>query len=358
MNQSKPQNPLLTTTRLDDLFAGRQPDRVPMGSMSVSFGAVCAGYTVSDTLEEPDKCFEASLWTSSMMGWEPMPHYPSHSVWGAVDFGGDVRMPKGPYESSLIITRHPVETTKHVELLEQPDPRNAGRIPYAWRFASLQRQAGLPVFFSSRSPFTMAANIAGLENFMRWIVKAPELAQRLLELSLSHILGVLDYWIESFGAENIFVWMSNPNESNQVISPKHMAQWALPFHEKYFAGLAQRGLKRMGLHLCGDQNLNLPIFKEASLWPHPAILSFGHEVSIADAASYFPQDIIFGNLEPNLLQVSRPARIYEMCREIIAQGRKAPGGFMLAPGCGIPASAPVANVYAMTKAAHDFGRYA
>jgi uroporphyrinogen decarboxylase len=72
---------------------------------------------------------------------------------------------------------------------------------------------------------------------------------------------------------------------------------------------------------------------------------------------HFPQDIIFGNLEPNLLQVSRPGEIYEMCREIIAQGRQAPGGFMLAPGCGIPASAPAANVYAMTRAAHDFGRY-
>jgi uroporphyrinogen decarboxylase len=357
MNAVKPHNPLLTFSRLDDLFAGSLPDRVPVGSMSVSFSAVCAGYTVGETLVDADKCFEASLWTSSMMGWEPIPHYPSHSVWGAIDFGGDVRLPQGPYESSLIITRHPVETAGDLESLELPDPKSAGRIPFAWRFARLQREAGLPVFFSSRSPFTMAANIAGLENFMRWIVKAPELATRLLELSLAHILGVLDYWIESFGAEKIFVWMSNPNESNQVISGKHMAKWALPFHEKYFAGLAQRGLKRVGIHLCGDQNLNLPIFREAGLWPHPAILSFGHEVSIADAARHFPQDIIFGNLEPNLLQISRPAEIYELCREIIAEGRQAPGGFMLAPGCGIPASAPVANVYAMTRAARDFGRH-
>jgi len=347
----------MTTARLDDLFAGRKPDRVPVGSMGVSFGAVCAGYTVGEILADAGKCFEASMWASSMMGWEPMPHYPGHSVWGAIDFGGEARMPHGPYESSLIITRHPVETENHVELLELPDPQSAGRIAYAWRFACLQKQAGLPVFFSSRSPFTMAANIAGLENFMRWIIKAPELAQRLLELSLAHILGVLDYWIESFGAGNIFVWMSNPNESNQVISAKHMARWALPFHEKYFTGLAERGLKRVGIHLCGDQNLNIPIFKEAGLWPQPSVLSFGHEVSIAEAASHFPRDIIFGNLEPNLLQIRRPGEIYGLCREIIAEGRKAPGGFMLAPGCGIPASAPVANVFAMTKAARDFGRY-
>jgi len=63
MNTVKPHNSLVTTTRLDDLFAGRRPDRVPLGSMSVSFGAVCAGYTVAETLLDADKCFEASLWT-------------------------------------------------------------------------------------------------------------------------------------------------------------------------------------------------------------------------------------------------------------------------------------------------------
>jgi uroporphyrinogen decarboxylase len=353
-----PINNLPSTLRLEALFAGRKTDRVPVGNLGVGFGAVCAGYTVGDILADPDKCFSASLATMAMMGWEPMPFTPGHSVWGAIDFGGQIRMPQGPYESSLIITRHPVQTENDVYSLELPDPRSAGRISYARRFASLQKEAGLPVFFSSRSPFTMAANIAGLENFLRWIIKAPELAQRLLELALAHILGVLDYWIESFGAGNIFVWMSNPNESNQVISDKHLVRWALPFHEEYFAALAARGLKRIGIHLCGDQNLNLPLFKEAALWPHPAILSFGHEVSIADAAAYFPQDIIYGNLEPNLLQISRPEKIYNMCREIIFEGRKAPGGFMLAPGCGIPASAPKANVLAMSQAARDFGRYA
>ncbi|MCB2225449.1 MAG: hypothetical protein KQH53_02140 [Desulfarculaceae bacterium] len=340
--------------RLQDLLAGRPLDRIPVGSMSVGFNALCAGYTVGEILVDPDKCFQASLWTGAMMDWEPMPHYPSHSVWGAIDFGGELRLPQGPYESSLIITRHPVDSPVDLERLPMPDPRTAGRIPFAWRFAELQKQAGLPVFFSSRSPFTMAANIAGLENFFRWMVKAPSLAQRLLEMSLKHILAVLDYWIESFGAESLFVWMSNPNESNQVISPRHFAQWALPLHQRYFAALAQRGLTRVGIHLCGDQNLNLPMLAEADLWPHPTILSFGHEVSPARAGRLFPQDVIFGNLEPSLLQVKTPGEIHGMCGEIIKQGRSAPGGFMLAPGCGIPATAPAVNVYAMTQAAKDF----
>jgi uroporphyrinogen decarboxylase len=136
-----------------------------------------------------------------------------------------------------------------------------------------------------------------------------------------------------------------------------MTAFALPYHLEYHKRLKKMGIKRFGLHLCGDQNLNLPHLAEANLWPHPSVLSFGHEVAIEVAARYFPGDIIFGNLDPTLLQVSTPQRIYELCREIITQGKQAPGGFIMAPGCGIPATAPAVNVFAMTKAVYDFGWY-
>jgi len=325
--------------------------------MSLGFNALNAGYQVREVLEDPELCFQAAIWTADLYGWDPVPQTPGHTVWGAIDFGGDVRMPQGRYESSLIITSHPVNSEKDLENLKIPDPRTAGRIPLAMRFARLQAENGLPVFFSSRSPFTMAANICGLENFCRWMIRKPELCRRLMQLALEHILNVLSYWIETFGADRTFVWMSNPNESNQVISPKHVAAFALPYHLAYHAKLREMGIKRFGLHLCGDQNLNLPLFAEADPWPHPSILSFGHEVSIQTAARYFPKDIIFGNLNPTLLQTATPQRIYQLCRDIIEQGKHAPGGFILAPGCGIPATAPPVNVFAMSKAAYDIGGY-
>jgi len=297
------------------------------------------------------------LWTAELYDWEPMPQYPGHTVWGAIDFGGKIRMPKGRYESALIITSHPVQSKKDLETLKLPDPITSGRIPLAMGFARLQAEHGLPVFFSSRSPFTMAANICGLENFCRWMIREPDLCHELMRFALDHILNVLSYWIETFGAEKIFVWMSNPNESNQVISPKHVAAFAVPYHLLYHAKLKEMGIRRFGLHLCGDQNLNLPLFAEADPWPHPSVLSFGHEVPVEVAARYFPEDIIFGNLDPTLLQTASPRHIYEQCCNLITQGIQAPGGFILAPGCGIPATVPPVNVFAMTKAVYDVGWY-
>ncbi len=325
--------------------------------MSLGFNALNAGYQVREVLDDPEKCFQAAVWTADLYDWDPIPQTPGHTVWGAIDFGGEIRMPQGRYESSLIITSHPVQSEKDLETLELPDPKTAGRIPVAMRFARLQAENGLPVFFSSRSPFTMAANICGLENFCRWMVRKPEICRELMRLALDHILNVLSYWIETFGADKIFVWMSNPNESNQVISPKHVAEFALPFHLAYHERLKAAGIQRFGLHLCGDQNLNLPLFTEADPWPHPSVLSFGHEVSIGVAAQYFPKDIIFGNLDPTLLQTASPRGIYDLCCDILNQGKKAPGGFILAPGCGIPATALPVNVFAMTKAVNELGWY-
>jgi uroporphyrinogen decarboxylase len=349
--------PVKWSRRIESLLNCQTPDRVPIGSMGVGFNARNAGYSVQEVLEDSEKCFDATIWTAGLYGWDSMPQYPMHAVWGAIDFGGEFRMPKGEYESSLIIISHPVQSEKDLENLKMPDPKTAGMIPWAKRFAQKQAENESPVFFSSRSPFTFAANICGLENFGRWLYKNPDACKKLMDMALDHILNALTYWVESFGAENIFAWMSNPSESNQVISAKHMANFALPYHQKYHQKLKEMGIKRFGLHMCGDQNDNLPYFAEADFWPHPSVLSFGHEIDIEVAARYFPEDIIFGNLDPSLFQMESPNRIYERCKHIISAGKKAPGGFIMGPGCGIPATAPPVNVFAMSKAVYEYGYY-
>ena len=290
-------------------------------------------------------------------GWDPIPQYAGHTVLGAWDFDGDVRLPRGDYEGALVITSYPVQTEGDVEKLNMPDLKKAGRIVKALRFAQLQYEQGLPVYFFSRSPFTMAANISGIDIFLRWAMKKPELCEHLLRMAIEHIINVLKHWVDTFGAEHVFAWMSSPTESNQLISPKMMEKFALPYHLEYHKRVKSLGIKRFGLHVCGDQNLNLPLLAAASPWPHPSVLSFGHEVDLEAAGRHFPKDIIYGNIEPAMIQTGTPEQVYELCRVAIEKGKKAPGGFMLGPGCGLPVAAPPVNIYAMTKAVHDFGWY-
>jgi uroporphyrinogen decarboxylase len=92
-------------------------------------------------------------------------------------------------------------------------------------------------------------------------------------------------------------------------------------------------------------------------WPHPSILSFGHEVDLDDASRYFPDDILFGNVEPAIIQSGPPEHVYQECVTCIEKGMKHPGGFILSNGCGLPPRAPAYNVWMMTKAVNDCGWY-
>ena len=182
---------------------------------------------------------------------------------GAWDFGGDVRLPQGEYEGALVVTAHPVNKVEDIDKLAMPNPKEVGRIPQAMAFSQRQAENGLPVYFFSRSPFTMAANIAGIDQFLRWTVKEPQACEKLLRLSIDHIFNVMAYWVETFGPEKIFAWMSSPSESNQLISPRVLKRFALPWHIEYHQRLQSLGIKRFGFHICGDQNMNLPLLADA-----------------------------------------------------------------------------------------------
>jgi len=351
------QDRMTARERMDALFAYEKPDRVPVGAMATGFNTKNAGFSVADAYADPEKSFESMAWTTEQYGWDPIPQYAGHTVLGAWDFGGKVRLPKGEYEGALVVTDNPVKKPEDIDTLVMPDPKTSGRIPDAMAFAELQAKQGLPVYFFSRSPFTMAANIAGIDRFLRWTMKNAEACEKLLRLSIDHIFNVMEYWVARFGAGNIFAWMSSPSESNQLISPRILKRFALPYHLEYHERLGRLGIKQFGFHICGEQNMNLPFLAEASPWRHPAVLSFGHEVDLEAAAGHFPEDIIFGNIEPAVIQTGTPVQIYELSRKAIEKGKKAPGGFILGPGCGLPVNAPPVNVYAMTKAAHDFGWY-
>jgi uroporphyrinogen decarboxylase len=221
--------------RLDALFNNRKPDRVPIGSqwMSIGFNTVNVGGTITEAYDDPEKSFNAFLKTTEQYGWDHIFQCFRHTVSGAQDFGGEVRLPKGEYEGALIVVSHPVTTEKDIENLQLPDPKTAGGIPKAMEFAELQKDHGLPVSFCSRSPFTLAANICGLELFLKWLIKKPQLCEYLIQIALDHIINVLSNWAERFGPDRLFVWMSSPSESNQVISPKHFEKYVLLYHVAY-----------------------------------------------------------------------------------------------------------------------------
>lgn len=345
--------------RLDALFAYQKPDRVPIGTqfMSLGFNTVQTGGTIGEAYRDPEKCFQAFLETTRTFGWDPILQAFSHTILAAADFGGKVRLPSGEFEGAVSTESYPVNGPEDIHTLKVPDPETTDTVTRALRFARLQQASGLPVAFLSRSPFTMAGNMCGFERFLRWSIRSPERCRRLMQMALDHTFNVIAQWRTLFGADNMFVWMTSPGESNQLISPRLFERLALPFHIAYQDRLRALGLARFGLHICGDQNKNLPALAAAAPWPHPSILSFGAEVAIETAAGFFPKDIIYGNVDPVTLQFGSPEQVYQLTRSVIERGKRATGGFILGPGCELSPLTPPENMHAMTRSVEDFGWY-
>jgi uroporphyrinogen decarboxylase len=196
-----------------------------------------------------------------------------------------------------------------------------------------------------------------LNRFLKWLIRKPDLAHELINRLSEWTLAGLPAQKEMLGIEGVLGWCGGPMGSNQLISPKQFEEFVLPDMKRGQARLRELGYKTTYVHICGEQNANLPYWAQVD-FGDPGIISVGPEISLETAAEYFPNDIITGNLDPAIIQEGTPGEVYEATRKNIEAGKRIKGGYIFSPGCDLPPRAPVENVRMMTKAVNDFGWYA
>jgi len=353
---AKRQDRMTSQERIEALYNRQPVDRVPFVHRGYGFSARNVGYPIADIYENPQRSFEAQMWTAEMYGSDATPWYTFVS-YGAWEFGGEIKWPTDRYQSGPSVARRPVQTEEDVWNLELPDVKMAGCIPRMMEFAKLQEEHGVQIAVICGSPFTHAANLCGTDKFMTWMIKSPETVHRALRLMTDHILQVVQYFVDTFGKGRVLARSAAPTESNALISPQHFEEFAFPYLKELHEKVLAMGVKTIYCHICGDQNRNLPLWAQIPMGD-PGMLSFGHEVDIATAAKYFPDHIIAGNVNPQVIARGSPREVFELSREAIEKGKKhCPSGFVLMPGCEIPPTTPPYNMYTMRKAIEEFGWY-
>ncbi|MBW1861990.1 MAG: hypothetical protein JRJ02_06405 [Deltaproteobacteria bacterium] len=180
------------------------------------------------------------------------------------------------------------------------------------------------------------------------------MAHHLLRLAADYLVELAIYRKETFGTEGILPSGGDAISSNQMISPVHFERFALPYLKEVYGKIMALGFKHIYIHICGEQNLNLPFWSQVPIGS-PGFVSICHEVDLEEAAGYFPEDIIIGNLDPSLLKSGTPKAVYEASRRVIERGKSLSTGFIFSPGCDLPPGSSPKNVIAMTEAVNDFG---
>lgn len=342
--------------RLRALLEGEPLDRVPLFLYALGFCAKCVGYLLQDIYADATKSFFAQLRTAEMYGCQGLPRF-GISI-GALEFGGQVTLPVSKWAQAPSVSRFAVQSEEDIEKVQKLDVTRDGFLPMQMEVSKLNDRFGLPIIpFHNGSPFSRVANLCGTDNLCRWMLKKPEFMHRLLRVFTRHLVDVARYWVSTFGPERLLPFVATPVESNQVISPEQFKEFALPYLRELNEKMLSMGIKHIFCHFCGEQNSNLPYLTEVPLG-NPGIASFGHEVDLTRAIEYMGNScIIAGNVEPALIQVGTPEQVYAHCRECIFKAKRAPRGYLLAPGCEMPPAAPPYNVYMMKKAINDFGWY-
>ena len=356
--------------RIEALLRRERPDRVPFWAGGRSFAIIYSGGSIADAYEAysdsgtytPKMAYEAEKRAARDFDWvfttAFSPRATMRSISGA--FGGEVKLPSGKYSQAPSIVRYPAETVEEVMALKVPDVK-AAYSPLMVDICNISRQEEdenklFNVTFGSLSVVNVAGAIVGAERLCKWIIKEPEVAHRVLRLSTDYNIATAQYVKDNFGVDRMLPTGANATASNQLISPRHFEQFALPYLKESHQKVLAMGFNHLRYHPCGEQNLNLPYYQQVPMGD-PGIFYVGNEIDLETAAKYFPNDIIGGNLDTTVIQNGTPDEVYIAARKVIEQGKSLPNGFTLTPACELPPLAPVENIRVITRALNDFGWY-
>jgi uroporphyrinogen decarboxylase len=347
--------------RIEALIQGRKPDRVPVFVMGgMGFALTLKNLPIAALYNDFSAALDCYRNTVLDFHWLYAP-YLAYAAMGGWEFGGDIKWPDGEFSQAPSVARHPITGPDEVFELNLPQVESAGMIPrqiecYRKVLSEPDQLKAWRMICQIEGVFTFASNIAGASQFSKWLIKRPDAANHLLTLAVDFLDRLARHIKALFGTERVLIFSGEPVSSNQLISPKMFAKYVRPHTLDLHGRLLDMGFDHIFKHICGEQNMNLPYWRDIPLGT-PGFASFGHEVDLEHAAEHFPSDIIVGNLDPVIIQTGSEEAVYAEARAVIEKGKALDQGFMFAPGCSLPPKSPPENIRAMTRAVDDFGWY-
>lgn len=318
--------------------------------------ALVCGQPLSMAFENAAVSFECQIHAQEMYGFDGGPIYGYASL-GGWEFGGQIQFPRNKYVGAPLVTRNPVQTDADALRLEAPRAvAEAGAVPIALEFARLQAQHGLLVSYQLGCPFTAAGSVIGEQRMLEWMIEKPALVHRVLDKVCDFSISLTELFVKEFGGDRLTAIVGAALVSNSLISPRQFETFALPYYQRVHRRAIDLGVSTFFVHICGDQNLNLHLWRQVPL-TRSSILSFGHEIPLETAMAMFPDQIIAGNVDPAVIEEGKPEDVLGHARNCVVTGKHHKGGFVLMAGCDLPPHAHPANVYMMAKAAREWGQY-
>lgn len=163
-------------------------------------------------------------------------------------------------------------------------------------------------------------------------------------------LGLLEKLKKYYGEDKLVcaVFIADPVASGDLISPSMFEEYALPYIKEVTGRLKKYNVPII-LHICGNTQARLEPLKEAGISAF-SLAAVDLKEALETARGHYA---IFGNMDPfSVMQAMTSDKVYQTCKEL-GDIAGLEGGYVMMPGCDLPPAAPLENVKAMVRAAHD-----
>ncbi len=302
------------------------PDRPPVFPLVTSHAAQVAGVDLISYCTDGKTLAQAQLQAQQVYGHEGLSVFTDVGII-AEAMGSRYHLREFDVP---ILDRPKISDPASADQLEIPDPARHGRLPvYLEAVSRLFHAAGdvLPVFAYIPCPFTTAAGLRGIEDFLMDTIIAPDSAHLLLERSLEAAIRLCDGCITA-GALPILV---DPLASGSVISRNTFADFALPYQARLIAYLHRYDLD-ITLHVCGETETILDLIPRTGA----DLFSFDRAEVPSAVEAMGDRVRLVGNIAPHALLPSSASEIVRDTEAVLEAGLKNPRGFVLSTGCEVP----------------------
>lgn len=327
----------------------REPDRVPVSPLIMTFAAKQAGISYADYCRYGEPMAEAQLHCIRRFGYDSV-NVTADAVREAETVGAPVFWQEdevpGPVADDPLI-----KDGDDLKRLRLPDPLGDNRMHEqikALRILQEELGDGEVVYGWVEAPFQESAMLRGISNLMTDLYEQPALVHDLMRFSLEMELA---FGLAQIEAGARFIGVGDAIAS--LASPRHYREFNLPYVTELLAGLKKAGAY-VKYHACGRTQALLPIFGEIGA----DIINLDSLVDLAEAKQLIGHKVcVKGNIDPAaVLLQGTPQQVTQAARACI-DAAAAGGGFILSPGCELPRDTPPENLEALVETTRTYGRY-
>jgi uroporphyrinogen decarboxylase len=288
---------------------------------------------------------------------EAQSHYGYDAVFAVLDLtleaeavGGGIRWNHGGYPTVL---RPPCSPEDDFARLPIPDPRSAGRLPMLLEMVGALRDAcrdDVLVVGLVQGPMTLAVQFLGMEKALYLAADDPERFLQLLDYATA---AGRAFALAQIAAGAHLVMVFEPAACPEVVPLGVFREMIAPRLAGLFAAFKQAGAMGNWLHIAGRAGSILPAY--AALGADVGNFDYCVDPQALLAALDGSRLCLGGNLKPLSFVTDGPSEIEREASALLTLFQRR-GGFILSSGCEIPPESREANVAALVRAAHSWGR--